>query len=511
MALVIPDTDYTNKDFDSLVARVERLVDTAFPEWTERSKANFGNILKELPSHVGDALFFYLDKAARESRISSAQLRKSLLGLCKLIGYRPPGASAATAQEVFTLEQVLAGTLTIAKGQKVKTAEVTAPIKFQLLEDLIFLPGELEKTVTVEHSEFAQDTFTSNSQADQRVTLRKTPYLDLSAIIVDASGTYSLVDNFLESTSTDLHAVVVVDQNDKATIRFGNGINGKIPTGTVTIDYKTGGGASGQLEPNTLKKLDGGPYRDSLGTLAKLSATNPAETSGASDRATNAQIKLLAPASIRVISRAVAREDYEIVARNYPGVARALHLTRNQDPGIAENNGILFIVPTGGGAPSGTLLTGILGQFAPTGPFPSTNTYQLAAQTPLYLTVDLFVKLFKRQGYTAATVKANVLASLGRFFAISVDEDGEPDVNGTPNPLIDFGFNLKDVDGNPTNELAYSDIFNAVRDTAGVRKIGDAPSEFTLNGTFGDVDVGNFEFPILGAVTLIDGDTGLTL
>jgi hypothetical protein len=30
----------------------------------------------------------------------------------------------------------------------------------------------------------------------------------------------------------------------------------------------------------------------------------------------------------------------------------------------------------------------------------------------------------------------------------------EPD--GTPNPLVDFGFNIKDAEGNPVGEIAWS-------------------------------------------------------
>ena len=34
---------------------------------------------------------------------------------------------------------------------------------------------------------------------------------------------------------------------------------------------------------------------------------------------------------------------------------------------------------------------------------------------------------------------------------------------GTPNPDIDFGFNVRDVEGNPAGEIAWSDVFNVIR------------------------------------------------
>ena len=82
------------------------------------------------------------------------------------------------------------------------------------------------------------------------------------------------------------------------------------------------------------------------------------------------------------------------------------------------------------------------------------------------------------------------------------------EADGTPNPLVDFGFNVKDVDGNPAGQVAWSDVFNVIRDTEGVRKIGDLHGDLKLSGLPADVKLAIKEFPLLGNVTLIDGDTG---
>ena len=92
------------------------LIRSVFPKWTEESVANFGNIIIGLGPHVGDVLGFYLDKWARESRIVTAELRRSLLGLVKLIGFVPEVATEASSTETFTLATALAGTLTLAAG-----------------------------------------------------------------------------------------------------------------------------------------------------------------------------------------------------------------------------------------------------------------------------------------------------------------------------------------------------------------------------------------------------------
>jgi hypothetical protein len=130
--------------------------------------------------------------------------------------------------------------------------------------------------------------------------------------------------------------MVLVDQNDRATIRFGNGASGAPPTGTVQVTYKTGGGAGGNVDAGRLVVLEGA-FTDVHGHPVQVSVTNADPASGGTDRQSVAAAKLLAPESLRTLTRTVTREDFEINARRVPGVARALMLTSNEDVSIDEN------------------------------------------------------------------------------------------------------------------------------------------------------------------------------
>lgn len=380
---------------------------------------------------------------------------------------------------------------------------VTESVVFQLLADLIIPAGASPPTLTgsVEHSESQEKLFASTGLPNQEVALPASPYLDASAAVAAGNGDYVEVQNFLGSTATDKHFTVVVDQNDRAAIRFGNGVNGSIPSGTITVRYKSGGGAKGNVNAGTLKKLDG-PFTDADGDPVTVSVTNPQPASGGSDRQTVAQIKALAPESIRVLNRTVSREDFEINTRRLSEVARALMLTSNEDAGIGENTGVLFVIPRGGGLPSQALKDAVKDQV--TVVFPSTLTFQVSVQDPVYLPVDVQATVFLRQGANVAVVRAGILQALADFFAVSL-------ADGTPNPNVEFGFNVKDSEGDPAGEIALSDVFNAVRDVSGVRKIGDGPDDLLLNGAREDLPIATREFPVLGEVTLINGGTGLPL
>jgi hypothetical protein len=501
MPLISQLTDYTDKDFDSLRFRLRNLIRSVFPEWTDFNVANFGNILLELFAHTGDVLLFYQDGQARQSRITTATQRKALLGLVKLIGFTPASATAATADLVITLPSPPLGSVTFAKGEFVRTEEITGSVRYQLLANAVITAGANPATVTVsaENSETKNEIFASTGLPNQGVSLGSTPYIDASAVILADNGTYTQVDNFLDSSPTDRHFTVVVDQNDRATIKFGNGVNGASPVGTIVVEYKVGGGAAGRVEQNKLRIFEKTSWTDSLGNTVQPSVTNPSASAGGTDRQSVAQIKERGPASLRVLNRTVAREDFEINARRLTDVARALMLTKNEDGGIAENTGELYIVPVGGGLPSQALKDAVLNQV--TVVYPCTLTFDVQVRDPVYKDIDVFAIVYFRAGQNKTAGAAAIRSNLTDFFAVQT-------AAGTDNTNVDFGANIKDSEGNVTGEVTLSDVFNVIRDTTGIRKIGAAAADFTLNGEHDDVVLSVKEFPKIGTVQIIDGDTG---
>jgi len=506
MAQLPSSVDFTDRDFDSLRARLIALVQSVFPAWTDFDVASFGTLLIELFAYVGDVLGYYQDSLARESRLTSATQRKSVMSLAKMLGYRLHGAQAATAEVWLSLARPPIAPVTIPAGTIVRTQEVTEPTRFQLLAPAVFPPGTDPPRViaVVEHSRTYTQLFDVAARASLELPLDYTPYLDGSVLATTPQGSYVEVPSFLDSGPNDRHFIVVVSPDDQATIRFGNGVNGAPPSGTVTVTYKTGGGSVGNIEADRLVVIEGA-FRDAHGNPVQVSVRNPAPASGGADRESIASAKVLAPESLRALTRSVAREDFEIHARKLPGVARALMLTSNEDPSIDENAGILYIVPqstTPGAMPTPALKNLVLRQV--TEVYPCTLTFQVAVQDPVYRRIDVVARLFLRQGFAGSDVRDHVRANLAAYF-----RPAEPD--GTPNPLVDFGFASRDQDGNPEGEIAWSDVFNVVRDTPGVRKLGDGRLDLTLNGLPTNIRLALREFPMLGAVTVIDGATGLLL
>jgi len=514
MPLLAQSLDYSDRDFASLRVRLFALIRSVFPTWTDENVSDFGNILVELYAFVGDLLAFYQDNQARESRITTATQRKNLLALCKLIGFTPASAFAATVDETFTLDAPPIGNVTFPAGTVVSTADITDPVRFQLVNALTILAGANPPTATasVENSETHTDVFTSTGLPNQVFLLPSTPFLDASSTITASNGAYTEVANFLDSTSSDRHFVVTVDQNERAMVSFGNGINGAIPVGTITVTSKTGGGAEGNVDAGTIKVLSGS-FADAFGNPVRVTVTNAAKASGGLDRQSNAQIKALAPETVRAENRTVAREDFEINAKRIAGVARALMTTSNEDVAVPENAGILYIVPRGGGLPSQALKDQVKAQFVSsdpmvTPPFPSTLTFRVNVQDPLYLTIDVTATVWFRAGVAPAVGAKAIRTALTNYFAISVDTNGVSDVNGTDNPNVNFGFYSQDAEGTPLGTLSLGKIFALIEDLPEVLELGGLPSDFLLNGGHADVPILQRQFPKLGTVTLTNGIDG---
>jgi hypothetical protein len=500
VAILPPSVDYTDKDFDSLRERLIALIGSVFPDWSDFSVASFGNVLLEMYAFVGDLLTYYLDAQARESRLATATQRKNVIALARMLGFKLAGARAARAAVTISLGAPPLADVVVPAGTLVRTQEVTEPVRFQLLASLVIPAGASPPAATgdAEHSETQTQVFDARGLAGSDLLLDRTPYLDGSASVTAGNGAYAEVDSLLGAGPNDRQFMVLVDQNDRAAIRFGNGATGAPPTGTITVTYKMGGGASGNVDAGRLTVVDAS-LTDSAGRPVRAIATNAAPAAGGAERQSVDAAKLLAPEGLRALTRSVAREDFEIHARAVPGVARALMLTSNEDTTIPENSGVLYVVPIGGAAPTPALKNLVRKQVTET--YPCTLTFQVAVQDPIYRPIDVEARVFLRPGVAPAVVRKRVRANLTSMFRIT-----NPD--GTPNALVDFGFNVRNADGDPEGELAWSDIFDVVRDTDGVRKLGDGPYDLKLNGLPTDVKLGLKDFPMLRNVVLVDGDHG---
>ncbi len=153
----------------------------------------------------------------------------------------------------------------------------------------------------------------STGLANQEFELTRDYFINGSESVYVDGVLWSRVDNFLSSSPTERHYTIELGDNDRPTIKFGDGVTGKIPplgVNNIKVDpYRYNAETDGNVGANTVT-VD----KTGLSFVNKLwnprGATGWAEAEGATET-TLEQAKIAGPASLRTREVAVGPEDVE--------------------------------------------------------------------------------------------------------------------------------------------------------------------------------------------------------
>jgi hypothetical protein len=99
----VPPIDYLAKDFLSFRQALLDFSALRYPEWQERSEADFGVMFLEALCAVADDLSYTQDRIAAEAALETATQRRSVVRLARLIDYEPGPALAASTWLQFNV------------------------------------------------------------------------------------------------------------------------------------------------------------------------------------------------------------------------------------------------------------------------------------------------------------------------------------------------------------------------------------------------------------------------
>jgi uncharacterized phage protein gp47/JayE len=517
-----PWIDYTNKDYASLLDAMLNLAQQRLPEWTDQSDNDVGMMLLQLVAYMGDTLFYDHDRIAAESFLETAQERRSVLQMLRLIGYelRPPVPSSADLTLLFQYQQFpttnppASDVVTIPAGTQFATTSTatTPPVNFSyggpdLAIDLAHLPAyqiDANNKLTpfsggrADSSTFlvfgpltADDTSgatgdglpvtqvdatvsnevvgSSDGTAGQTFTLARTPLIDGSLQVIVNEGTaaaWTEVASLLDSQPTDTTYTVRRDENDVAWLQFGDFTYGRPPRrgrNNITASYKVGGGAKGNVPAGAIAKV--------VQPIAQLKRVlNVGAASGGADAESNADAVSRGPQQFRSMGRAVTASDYVQHAKTF-GVAKV------QAEAIGWNVVQLVVAPAGGGYPSLTLQKDLIAYFDDK----RMLTTQIRIKDPAYIDIVIAGQLTVMPQYFNDQVQNNAVQACQQLWSFN---------------NVDFGATLflskvyeviEELDG---VESVFITTFNR-RDNLAIAQIADA----------GAIRLGTHELPNL-SVTL---------
>jgi hypothetical protein len=345
----IPQVDYTSRDYAAIRDNMIALIPTLLPEWTSTDPSDFGITLIELFSYMGDMLSYYIDRSANEGFIQTATQRSSVLSIAQLLGYTPSTATPATVTLTFT--NSTGQDLTVPAGTQVATTTSVNGVNTQIIFETdsdVLVPTASPSTANVQATQGEtiafEDLGVSDGTANQVKTLAKSPVISRTSQIVvgtlignTISGvTYTEVPYIIDAGYNDPVYSLTTDADDISYVNFGDGISGRIPpTNHIYATYRIGGGALGNVGPQTLT------YQIT-NTVAGLRVTNNSSATGGSDKETTDSIRVNAPLAYTALTRAVSLADYAALAVQVPTVAKAI-----ADSGSSYNSIIMYLAPFG--------------------------------------------------------------------------------------------------------------------------------------------------------------------
>lgn len=158
----------------------------------------------------------------------------------------------------------------------------------------------------------------SNGGPSQEFETTRDFFIDTSEVVTVDNEAWTRVRNFLASGPQDKHYMLILGENDRATVRFGDGVSGRIPPlgqGNVSIDYRFNAEENGNVGANTI-------VVDKTGLSYVNDLYNPrqaggwAEAEGASADSLE-RAKLAGPATLRTKEVALNGDDIIVLAKAF--------------------------------------------------------------------------------------------------------------------------------------------------------------------------------------------------
>jgi uncharacterized phage protein gp47/JayE len=482
--------DYTSRDFDSIKEALLTYAKTAFPSWVPGSEGDFGVLLVELLSYVGDVNSYYIDRAQNEAYLPTATQSASILNIAQMLGYVPGTGAPAKGTVTFVASaRVTAGAppITIPAGTQIASDYVTAidgQVIFETDQTVVLTPGDtVDANVTEGQTQKDPNTGgpiqvdVSTGLPDQVFRIPK-PRVYVDTVTAYVAGTaWRKVDHLLDADANDQVFETFNDASGYTWLRFGDGLNGVVPAVglDVSVIYRTGYGATGNLAAGQVTQV----YSTDVPGIAieKSSATSGLTTStemtGGADPETSDQVRNNAPKTFFTQQRAVTLDDFKNLAVSVPGVARA--------SAVADyfSSVTVYIIGPDGNPPSQTLI--------------DTTSERLNEDALMGVTVNVAAPtaVAVNIGATGNTVAVEVWPNFSRTAVqFSVEQAIKALLAFTS---VDLGM-----------KLTVGDVYKAITGVEGVRYVAIplmARSDAAQTGT-ADIQFQSFEYPQAGNIVV---------
>ena len=408
-------------DFDSIKANLK----TFLQNQSEFQDYNFEGsgfaILLDILAYNTHYLGFNANMLANEMYLDSADIRKNIVSLAKMLNYTPSSVRAPIANLSVTVNDATGSTLTLSKGTVFTTSVSGVNYQYLTNEDYTITPTNgvfnfsdvdvYEGTLvtyryTVDTNDPDQKFIIQNSNAD--TTTLKVSVQNSSTDTT--TNVYSLAGGYNNVTDTSKVYFIQEVEDGKFEVYFGDGVIGAaVSNGNIIIlEYIV----TNKDESNGASTF---VLAGTIGGFSDVTVTTNSVSQGGNVAESKESIRFNAPLSYSAQNRAVTTSDYETIVRSiYPNA-----LSVSAWGGEDDETPVYGTVKIAIKAASGSTLTNSTKQNIIT----ALKPYNVASVRPVIvdpettsLLITSTVKYDTRiTTKTAATLKANVLDTLTNY------------------------------------------------------------------------------------------------
>jgi len=312
-------------DFDNVKSNLKTFLQNQ-PEFSDYNFEGSGfAVLLDTLAYNTHYLGFNANMLVNETYLDSADIRKNIVALAKMIGYTPSSVRAPVSTIDITVNNASGSSILMNKGTTFTSSVDGTGYNFLTNEDITITPlNGVYKFSDVNLYEGTLVTFkytVDSTDTDQRYIIQNlnadtsTLKVTVQNSVSDSTlNTYTLATGLRNINDTSKIYFLQETDNGKFEVYFGDDVIGKkLEDGNIVIlEYIV----TNKTEANGAKTFE---LAGSIGAFSNVTISTKANAQGGSEAETKESIRFNAPLQYTAQDRAVTATDYESIVKTlYP-------------------------------------------------------------------------------------------------------------------------------------------------------------------------------------------------
>ena len=405
-------------DFDAVKANLKTFLQSQAEFQDYNFEGSGFAVLLDTLAYNTHYLGFNANMLANEMYLDSADIRKNIVSLAKMLGYTPSSVRTSTANVDITVNDGTGSSITMAKGTVFNTT--VDGVAYQFITNASATTSPTNgiykfSNVTLFEGTSVSYRYTVDANDPDQKFIIPTDFADTSTLVVKVqnssadttTNTYTLATGLSEIQSTTRAYFLQEGDEGRFEVYFGDGIVGRaVEDGNIVILEYIVSNVDAANGASTFTA------QSNVGGFTDITITTNSSSQGGAPAQSKESVRINAPLSYSAQNRAVTTSDYETLVRSLYPNAQSVSAWGGED----DETPVYGVVKIAVKAASGSTLTEATKASLVT----QLKKYNVASVRPEIVEPEITTVLLtsnikydeKSTTKTADTLKANVIDTL---------------------------------------------------------------------------------------------------